>query len=303
MRQRHVIATALALGIGITAALGAYQAESATFILNDGKRVSGILAIRLNEGNVNIRRDKNSFELSRDNGKAAEYIPVPDVAVIDFVEGTPGRGELEGLVYGDHSLAMRDGSNRKGRFVDIMNGTTVRWQRENSTLTDDIPIRNIRRVYLNTESAWRAFNFQPSASSGNSGGGSTATPATPSGPGVEVQANQAWTDTGVTVRRGERIRFVASGEIVYGGGQRTGPGGNAAMKSPAYPMPGLGVGTLIGRVGNGPAFPIGGAGQTVGMAAAGRLQLGINDDQFGDNSGAYRVQIVRSSEPANSRNR
>jgi len=296
MRKRHLITTALVLGIGITAAVGAYQAESATFILNDGRRISGVLAIRLNEGNVNIRRDKNSFELSREGNKA-EYISVPDVAVIDFVEGTPEKRELEALSPGSHSLAMRDGSNRKGKFVDILNATTVRWQRENSSLTDDIPIRDVRRIYLNTESAWRTFNHQQS---GAGSGGSNA-PQTPSGPGVEVQGNQAWTDTGLTVRRGERIRFVVSGEIVYGNGQTTGPGGNAAMKHTGYPVPGVGVGALIGRIGNGPAFPISPNGQPVGMTGAGRLQLGINDDQFGDNSGAYRVQIVRGNEPANSR--
>jgi hypothetical protein len=296
MRQRHVIATALALGLGITAVVGARTAERATFILTSGERISGILAIRLNEGNVNIRRDKNSFELSRENNRA-EYIPVPQVAAIDFIGGTPPKSELEVLVHGDHSLAMRDGSNRKGRFVDIMNAESVRWQRENSDQTEDIPIREIRRVYLNTGSVWNTFNFDPK--SANQSGGAVAAP-TPAGPGVEVRANQAWTDSGVTVRRGERMRFVASGEINFGAaaGQSAGPGGNSSMKSGSYPVPDLPVGALIGRVGNGQPFPIGASGQVIGMPAAGRLQLGINDDQHGDNGGAFRVQVMRGGEPA-----
>lgn len=299
MKNRRLIATALILGLGVTAALGARSAERATFILNSGERISGVLAIRTNEGRGNIRKDTRAFELSIDNGKDAQYIPVSQVAAIDFVGGAPAAGELEALVRGEHSLAMRDGTNRKGRFIDMMEAETVRWQRENSSETEDIPIVHVRRIYLNTESVWNTFNFDSTKASSNTSGGVVAAPATPGGAGVAVRANQAWTDAGIVVRRGERMRFVANGEVMFGGtaGQNAGPAGNSAMKSASYPVPDLPVGALIGRIGNGQPFAIGTSGTAIEMPAAGRLQLGVNDDVHSDNTGAFRVQVLRGDAP------
>ena len=53
------------------------------------------------------------------------------------------------------------------------------------------------------------------------------------------------------------------------------------------------LGGLIARVDTGPAFPIGSNSQPITMPANGRLYLGINDDEFGDNSGAFTVVINR----------
>ena len=53
------------------------------------------------------------------------------------------------------------------------------------------------------------------------------------------------------------------------------------------------VGGLIARVDTGQAFPIGSNSQPITMPANGRLYLGINDDEFGDNSGAFTVVINR----------
>jgi hypothetical protein len=304
MKNRHVIATALVFGLGITAALGALSAEKATFILKSGERISGVLAIRTNEGRGNIRKDTRAFELSIDNGKDAQYIPVSQVATIDFVGGTPEKNELEALVRGQHSLAMRDGTNRKGRFIDMMEAETVRWQRENSSETEDIPIVHVRRVYLDTESAWNTFNFgPPNASSNTSGGGATTAPPTPGGAGVAVRANTPWTDAGLVVKRGERIRFVARGEVMFGGtaGQNAGPGGNGAMKNSSYPVPDLPVGALLGKVANGQPFAIGDNATAIEMPGAGRLLLGVNDDVHSDNSGAFRVQVLRGDGTVTSR--
>ena len=56
----------------------------------------------------------------------------------------------------------------------------------------------------------------------------------------------------------------------------------------------MGVGGLIARVQpNNQAFPIGSNQERIRMPATGFLQLGINDDNFEDNSGTYRVQIRR----------
>ena len=50
------------------------------------------------------------------------------------------------------------------------------------------------------------------------------------------------------------------------------------------------LGALIGRVGNGDPFGIGGQ-ESVPMPDSGELFLGVNDANFGDNSGEFRVIV------------
>jgi hypothetical protein len=49
--------------------------------------------------------------------------------------------------------------------------------------------------------------------------------------------------------------------------------------------------SLIGRIGNGAPFAIGWNPNPIRMPASGRLYLGINDDQVGDNTGEFNVSI------------
>ena len=61
-----------------------------------------------------------------------------------------------------------------------------------------------------------------------------------------------------------------------------------------YPYPGMAVGGLVAKVGNDKPFAIGSIGTPISMPDNGRLYLGINDDGFGDNSGAFYVKITRA---------
>ena len=58
-------------------------------------------------------------------------------------------------------------------------------------------------------------------------------------------------------------------------------------------MQGAPAGALIGRIGTGEPFLIGTITQPIPMPGIGRLMIGINDDQLGDNSGAYSVVVTR----------
>ena len=53
------------------------------------------------------------------------------------------------------------------------------------------------------------------------------------------------------------------------------------------------VGTLIGRVGNSAPFVIGATTSAIPMPVDGRLYLGVNDDDYRDNTGTFDVQIYR----------
>jgi hypothetical protein len=99
------------------------------------------------------------------------------------------------------------------------------------------------------------------------------------------------------VRRGEVLRFNTTGEVRVGGGAEdvAQPAGVTGGRTAAgTPIPSSIVGALIGRIGNGQPFGIGNQ-TSVPMPAAGMLFLGINDNNFDDNSGEFRVEITRAA--------
>lgn len=111
---------------------------------------------------------------------------------------------------------------------------------------------------------------------------------------VTVYSDRQWTDTGITVRAGDVIRFDPSGTIQWGPGRQDGPAGE--YNSPANrnrPLPNQAGGALIGRIGTGSGdmFYVGGDRGTFRARTSGRLYLGINDDYLQDNRGAFRVVV------------
>ncbi len=110
---------------------------------------------------------------------------------------------------------------------------------------------------------------------------------------VNVSARTPWTDSGVDVRGGQEIFFVATGEVRWGPGRRDGAAGERNSPSnQGRPMPDRNAAALIGKIGeNGDPFFIGGTTQAIRVRGVGRLYLGINDDFLDDNTGALRVVI------------
>jgi hypothetical protein len=118
---------------------------------------------------------------------------------------------------------------------------------------------------------------------------------------ISVPGNSRGTDTGVDLRTGDNVTITATGNVTAGrragivspdGGRATGFGSIAGT----YPVPGIGVGALIGyiRLPNGQVtepFAIG-SQRSFAAQADGRLFLLINDDNYGDNSGNFDVRIV-----------
>ena len=66
-----------------------------------------------------------------------------------------------------------------------------------------------------------------------------------------------------------------------------------AERQPGYPDPTAPVGALIGKIGSSKAFGIGTQTQPLVMPASGRLMLGVNDNEVGDNSGFFTVVVTR----------
>jgi hypothetical protein len=213
------------------------------------------------------------------------------VAVIDFIGGTPSNAELAALPSSGHLMAMRDGSRRPGTFVNMISGDTVKW-REPDGSERTFMIRDVARIYLNAKSAQNTFNYSPSTPVATTGTSSTGASGA-----ITVKGDSAWTDTGITVRRGQVVRFTVRGEVKYapGASDIAGPNGNTGFTNPQYPVPSMNAGGLIGKVGNSAPFAIGLARGAVTMPEDGTLMLGINDDNTSDNSGAFYVTIVQGA--------
>jgi hypothetical protein len=107
-----------------------------------------------------------------------------------------------------------------------------------------------------------------------------------------VAANEQWTDSGVDLRPGQRIRITASGEISSMQGVNNGPEGSSADPYGISMLPTERHAALIAKVGNdGRPFLVG-RGTTHRADGQGRLYLGVNDLAVMDNSGYYQVDMV-----------
>jgi len=271
----------------LLASVPAGAQERATFIMTSSERLSGKVVFHgsnhenLIAGNLNLWiNDKE------------ETFPFEQVAVIDFIGGTPSNAELAALPSSGHMMVMRDGSRRPGQFVNMISGDTVKWKEPDGS-ERTFMIRDVARIYLNANSARNTFNFTPSTSAAT---GTSGTAATAGNGSVTVKGDSAWTDTGITVRRGQLVRFSVRGEVKYAPGVNdiATPLGNQAYKNPNFPVATSGAGALIGKVGNGAPFAINGT-RAVAMPEDGTLMLGINDDNTSDNSGAFYVTVVQGA--------
>lgn len=116
---------------------------------------------------------------------------------------------------------------------------------------------------------------------------------------VVVPGQTKWMDTGIQIRKGDKISFTATGRVQWTAGQNVGPEGSttkleAGPGRPPYPAPDIGAGGLIAKVGSGPAFAVGKTA-TKPAVDAGTLYLGINDNSYKDNSGQFSVSISWTS--------
>jgi hypothetical protein len=283
---RRIIAT-----VALVASAGLYvhaAPERANFILVNGERKSGPVVFH---GGQDENLINGHLNLGVDNGKDMTF-PIDQVAVIDFVGGRPDQNELAQLGDGP-LLVLRDGNAQQGRFINMLRGDTLVWENQ-SGQRQQYALRDVSRVYLNPQSARTVFN----ARGGNrqtygTTGQAAGTPGTP-GTTVRVRANQAWTDTGMTVKQGDQIRFQASGQVNYGPNpdQTATPDGGPERR-PNNPDPTVPVGALLGKIGNSAPFAIGTQTQALVMPASGRLMLGVNDNDLTDNSGFFTVAIAK----------
>src|SRR5438874_11437746 len=110
---------------------------------------------------------------------------------------------------------------------------------------------------------------------------------------VQVTLDSNWIDSGVFVRRGERVQVSATGVIMVGR-MRITPDG-ARSTDPSAPLPNAPEGKLIGAIGNDSNSPVIELGSNREFTADrnGRLFLTANRGSFADARGAFTVQVRR----------
>jgi hypothetical protein len=283
MLRKFAFVTAAAV---LGAVLVGASAADVTFVLKNGDRVSGTL----------VYRHTTDFTVVRD-GRERTY-PSDDIALIQFTGGDPSRDELGQLPNIDnnpnelerHVFVFRNGNIMRGKLHDIVDNWFDFDAQQGGRRKHDLS--ELARLYFNPASARRVYNFdaQPVPQPGAGGGE------------IRVEANRAWTSTGMNVNRGERIAFEASGDIRIGPNVGAGLDGNPDLaRRLTYPVRSMAAGALIGRVGNSPPFAIGSNREPIVMPASGQLSLGVNDDRFTDNSGWFTVRVIRSAAAPNRR--
>jgi len=260
--------------MAVTASLAA--AAPVTVVLRSGDRVRGDLV------------DLNASGFVLNVRGAEQRIPRGEVAAIAFANDQFPAAETARIESGRAFVVLTGGDTFNGNLADIGGTNPLRLSFRTPRGNREVNSDQVARIYFAT---WQGM---PDSGGAVTLPGVAAPDLDPGGAGMTVPANPCWTSTGRTVRQGQRVTFNGTGEIRLSAdrndiagvaGSRTG------RTSPNAPIPGTLVGALIGRVGNSRPFGIGDQTIALGMPAAGMLFLGINDDNCGDNSGQFRVEI------------
>lgn len=304
--MRHTVLSALlaaSAAVTVTTAATPQQVantqKQVTVVMRNGERHTGTLVYH-NDSNLNLIENGQERPYSMDN-----------MVLVDFVGGDPSADELNRLQttinardVNQHMLALRGGRDVHGRMYTIT-PTAITFNTPRGH--QDFPLDSVMRWYLSPSAARQMYASILSAAPPPAAAPPPSTAPEPTQPpagqpappgaigAITVNANRPWTDTGINVKRGDRLTFSTTGQVAIR--QNTtdtvGPDGSATDSRAGAPIPTIGVGGLIGRVANGPPFAIGSASTPIVMPANGRLFLGVNDAGVSDNSGAFVVTIVR----------
>ncbi|MGC3947442.1 MAG: PIG-L family deacetylase [Chryseolinea sp.] len=114
-----------------------------------------------------------------------------------------------------------------------------------------------------------------------------------------VSGTKNWTNTGIEIKEGEQFEVTAEGTIVWNkdGRQRcTADGAVPYTRWGNKPVLGAPTGSLIARIGEDSkdSFFVG-ADRKIIASKSGKLYLGINDDNTGDNDGEFRAWVKKIS--------
>ncbi|HKE55787.1 MAG TPA: LecA/PA-IL family lectin [Pyrinomonadaceae bacterium] len=105
-------------------------------------------------------------------------------------------------------------------------------------------------------------------------------------------ANNGWTNSGLVVRKGQRLRITASGRVSLGRGRFATPGGVTSIPDNDKLMRNEATGALIAVIGDdNDDFLLIGPRREFVAQRDGVLFLGVNEGDLSDNTGSYDIVI------------
>jgi hypothetical protein len=190
---------------------------------------------------------------------------------------------LASLAFAD-TIVLRDGRTIRGTLLGFVNGRFV-VRVENRYANND---QNIQRNRTNEGDIqyFRPDEIERIEIDGRSlddGRSETTT--------VQVPLESNWIDSGINVRRNERVQITATGVIMVGRNRITPDG--LRSTDPSAPLPNAPEGELIGAIGDDSRAPIIELGSSRELTADrdGRLYLTANRSSYADARGSFSVQI------------
>ena len=224
---------------------------------------------------------------------------------IRLKDGSVIRGQVIG--FKDQQFTILIGANARGRrgqtTVYVEDVESIEFDANTSSApsstTDEMTAQN-------NPPAMRPTNQNNSSDSGNSSPRTIDSQPTSSAPvtsapptfftikvGVRADnANNGWTNTGLVVRKGQRLRITASGRVSLGRGRFSTPGGVATIPDADKLMRNEATGALIAVIGDdNDDFILIGPRREFVAQRDGVLFLGVNEGDLADNTGSYDIVI------------
>jgi len=241
------------------------------------------------------------------------------------------------------TIRLKDGSVIRGQVVGfkeqqftVLVGTGTRGRRSRVTLymedvesiefdsftaagagtsvddTGGVPSTQTARTEPQTQSSTRPSTGPARTPPTQTTPTTTRPPATASSPtffqiNMRVRGDNTtngWTNSGLVVRRGQRLRLSATGRVLIGGGRVSTPAGLTAIPDNEKLMRNEPTGALIAVIGDdNDNFILIGRSRDFTAERDGVLFLGVNEGNLNDNTGAYDVIIEAEAISNNSSQR
>jgi hypothetical protein len=218
---------------------------------------------------------------------------------IRLKDGSVIRGQVIG--FKDQQFTILIGGNARGRrgqttvYVEDVESIEFDANTSRGANTDDLTAQN-------NPPAMRPSNpnNQPDNNIGSNSRTTDSQPGSSAPPtfftikvGVRADnANNGWTNSGLVVRKGQRLRISASGRVSLGRGRFSTPGGVVAIQDSDKLMRNEATGALIAVIGDdNDDFLLIGPRREFVAQRDGVLFLGVNEGDLADNTGSYDIVI------------
>ena len=213
---------------------------------------------------------------------------------IRLKDGSVIRGQVIG--FKDQQFTILIGGNARGRrgqttvYVEDVESIEFDANTSSGANTDDLTAQNNPP----------AMRPSPNDNAGSNPRTIDSSPGSPAPPtfftikvGVRADnANNGWTNSGLVVRKGQRLRISASGRVSLGRGRFSTPGGVVTIQDSDKLMRNEATGALIAVIGDdNDDFILIGPRREFVAQRDGVLFLGVNEGDLADNTGNYDIVI------------